>query len=159
MRSIRTLDHTKILEGQTRRPEAWSPQSRTVPHQHSYHALMIQIMVVPEECSVAKCARIGGTGVAVTSRRPAMLAAVFSSQVTHSSVKTTYSGKIKIATAFTLMAACPGMGPHVMGPNRVVCIHGTTILMATLAPAYLITPPNHTSYHSSFSPVQTSQTR
>ena len=95
---------------------------------------MIQSMRVPMECSVARGVSIGGTGVAVTSRRPAMLAAVFSSQMTLSSVKTTYSGKIKIATAITLMAACPGMGHYAMAPFRDVCIHGTTILMATQAP-------------------------
>ena len=70
IRSITIMDLMRILDEQTRRKEASSPQSRTGPQQHSYHAL---VMMVSLECSVVGSVKIVGPGVAVVpGPRPAM---------------------------------------------------------------------------------------
>ena len=133
-----------------RRPEAWSQRSRTGPQQDLYPALVVVVVVVSLECSVASIVSLARTGVAVTSRRPVMLVETFSSQMTISSVKTTNSGKTKIVTNIIylfMMTAWTSMGSDVRAPYRRVCIHGITIRMAPLFAA------------GGRSRVQTSQTR
>ena len=146
IRSIRTLKFMMILEGQTRRPGAWSPQSRTVPQQRSYHALIVMVSLA---CSVARSVRIADTGVAMTSRRPAILVISSSSQMMMSCVKITCSGETSnVTTIILIMATCSAIGHGVRAPYKRLCIHGTTLMMATLA-----------SGRSQCSHVQTSQTR
>ena len=91
IRSITIMDLMRILAGTMRRPEAWSPQSRTGPEQSSYPALVI---ILNLDWSVVSSVKRVGPGVAVTwSMRPAMLVAPSSSQITMSCVKITCSGE------------------------------------------------------------------
>ena len=62
-----------------------------------------------------------------------MLEAVYSSLMTHSSARITYSGGIKIViTIVGEGAACFGMDQDVRAQCRGVRIHGTTLIIAAL---------------------------
>ena len=95
-RRTTTLMCMMILGEQMRRSRAWSQQSRTVRQQDSTPALILYMVVIYLDCSVARSVYGSGTGVIVTLSTSAMLATPSFSQMTPSYAKITYSGEIKI---------------------------------------------------------------